>query len=177
VIGKSLLFSRSRFESLGGFTPLEHVLAEDFVMGKMFQHGGYRVKLARGVVENVNAELSFGAFLRRQERWSTLAGAFRPPALLDPLPSPLGAAARRLADVRRLVGRLGAAAVARDLGWWLLLRGWRRAWIPLLLSPLRELCVLCVWARAPFKRHVSWRGQRVRLGMSTVLYQRPASSI
>ena len=43
VVGKSMLFSREAFERLGGFARVADLLAEDFVIGKMFQHGGYRV--------------------------------------------------------------------------------------------------------------------------------------
>jgi hypothetical protein len=39
-----------------------------------------------------------------------------------------------------------------------------------MLSPLCQLCILFVWARAPFKRHVVWRGNRVRLGAGTLLF-------
>jgi hypothetical protein len=56
------------------------------------------------------------------------------------------------------------------VGGWIALRGFSRAWLPALLSPLRELLMLMVWARAPFKRHVTWRGNRVRLGAGTLLF-------
>ncbi|HMR07904.1 MAG TPA: hypothetical protein PKA88_19110, partial [Polyangiaceae bacterium] len=58
----------------------------------------------------------------------------------------------------------------RDVGGWVALRGFRRAWVPLLLAPLRELCMLLVWLRAPLKRHVLWRGHKVRLGAGTLVY-------
>jgi hypothetical protein len=58
----------------------------------------------------------------------------------------------------------------RDVGGWVALRGFRRAWLPALLSPLRELFMLLVWVRAPLKRHVIWRGHRVRLGAGTLVF-------
>jgi hypothetical protein len=58
----------------------------------------------------------------------------------------------------------------RDVGGWIALRGFANAWVPVLLAPVRELAMLFVWAQAPFKRHVTWRGNRVRLGAGTLAY-------
>jgi hypothetical protein len=63
-----------------------------------------------------------------------------------------------------------ALLAIRDLGGWMLLRGWRRAWIPLLLGPVRELGAPVAWLLGALKRHVSWRGQRLRLSAGTLLY-------
>ncbi|HEX4337340.1 MAG TPA: glycosyltransferase [Polyangiaceae bacterium] len=38
VMGKSMLFSRTALDELGGLECLSNVIAEDYVMGKMFQH-------------------------------------------------------------------------------------------------------------------------------------------
>ena len=178
VVGKSMLFSRSTFEKLGGFERVANVLAEDFVIGKMFQHAGYRVRIAPTVLENVTSCMSVSAFLQRHLRWSMLRWRLRPlAALCEPLTSPL-------ALLPLAVLAWGTAGVTwavcllmlRDVGGWIALRGWRRAWLPAALAPLRELCMLFVWARAPFKRHVVWRGNRVRIGAGTLLYATPAAS-
>jgi hypothetical protein len=91
--------------------------------------------------------------------------------VLEPLTSPL--ALLPLAWLALGPFALGWAAVLlalRDVGGWVVLRGPRGAWIPALLAPARELCVLAVWLRAPLKRHVRWRGSRVRVGAGTLLY-------
>jgi len=66
--------------------------------------------------------------------------------------------------------------VVRDVGQWILLSGPRRAWVPLVLSPIRELSALAVWLSAPFRRHVAWRGHRVRLSSGSVAYIETAPS-
>jgi ceramide glucosyltransferase len=172
LVGKSALFSRRRLERLGGLRRLSDVLAEDFVMGKTFAHAGERVVIAPTVLENVTHGTSLEATFLRQLRWSMLRFRLRPAAAaLEPLASPLVLlpAAWLFAGPWALAW-CAALFVLRDLGGWLLLRGTSRAYLPLLLSPLRELVVLAAWAVAPFRQHVLWRGKRFRLGAGTLLY-------
>ncbi|MBL9112413.1 MAG: hypothetical protein JNM74_24210 [Myxococcales bacterium] len=51
-----------------------------------------------------------------------------------------------------------------------MLRGWRRAWIPLVVWPVKEALVLAAWASAPFAKTLRWRGRSLRLGAGTILY-------
>ncbi|MFO0571566.1 MAG: glycosyltransferase [Polyangiaceae bacterium] len=173
VVGKSMLFSRSTFESLGGFRRVADVLAEDYVMGKMFQHGGYRVRIAPSVLDNVTRGMSVKGFFDRQLRWAMLRSRLRPAAqLLEVLSSPLAVlpvACWLMGTAEGLTWTFTLLAL-RDVGGWVALRGWRRAWVPMLLSPARELAMLVVWARAPLKRHVMWRGHKVRLGAGTLVF-------
>ena len=178
LVGKSALFSRYRFDRLGGLRRLADVLAEDFVMGKTFAHAGERVLVASTILENVTRGTSLKAMCTRHLRWSMLRFRLRPAAsMLEPLVNPV--ALLPLAYVA-----LGPWSIAwalslsmiRDCGGWLLLRGPRRLWIPLLLSLPRDLLILGVWAVAPFKKHVAWRGQRFRLGAGTLLYTEPERS-
>ncbi len=172
VVGKSMLFSRRCFARLGGFNRVADVLAEDFVIGKMFQHGGYQVAIAPTVLANVTSALPFSAFIRRHLRWSMLRLRLRPVAyLLEPVTSPLA-----LLPIAWMffgpVALLWTAALLllRDVGGWFALRGSERVWLAALLSPLRELCILAVWLYTPFKRHIRWRENRVRVGAGTLLF-------
>ncbi len=175
VVGKSMLFSRAQFERLGGFGRVADVLAEDFVIGKMFQHAGYRVRIAATVLDNVTTGMSLGAFLRRHLRWSMLRWRLRPlPALLEPVSSPLAMlpVAWWLFGPALALGWTSALWLVRDVGGWLALRGRGRAWLPALLSPLRDGAMLAVWLAGPLRRHVAWRGHRVRLGAGTLLFDK-----
>lgn len=173
IIGKSMLFSKKVFEALGGFRRVADVLAEDYVMGKLFQHGGYRVRIAPTVLDNVTRGMSVRAFVQRQQRWAMLRSRLRPAAqLLEPLTSPLAllpVAWWLMGPAAALTWTLTLLAL-RDVGGWVALRGFRNAWLPALLSPLRELFMLFVWFRAPLKRHVIWRGHKVRLGAGTLVF-------
>lgn len=172
VVGKSMLFSRQRLDELGGFERLADVLAEDFVLGKTFAHAGARVIVAPTVLSNVTRDMSLRGMAARHLRWSMLRFRLRPvAAALEPLTSPLAL----LPLAWWLMGPwslLWASALLalRDGGGWLALRGRKRWYLPLMLGPLRELTALLVWAVAPIKQHVSWRGKRYRLGAGTLLY-------
>jgi len=176
VIGKSTLFSRRALDRLGGLSRLSCVLAEDFVLGKMFENAGQRVLIAPTVLESPNRDLSLRAAFARHLRWSMLRWRLRPAvALLEPLTSPL----LMLPFAWGMFGHFAwlwllAMLAVRDLGGWVLLRGWSRAWIPVVLGPLRELAAPCAWLIGMLKRHVTWRGQRLRLSSGTLLYaERP----
>jgi ceramide glucosyltransferase len=178
VIGKSTLFSRQLLAELGGLTRLSCVLAEDFILGKMFANAGHRVVIAPTVLESPNAGLRLRAAYARHLRWAMLRWRLRPvAALLEPLTSPLLVlpCAWQLFGVASLAWLFVLLAL-RDVGGWVCLRGWRRAWVPLLLSPLRELLSPLPWAIGAFKRHVSWRGQRLRLSAGTLLYAEAVKS-
>lgn len=172
LVGKSALFSRQRFEQLGGFRRLRDVLAEDFVMGKTFAHAGDALVIAPTVLANVLGKLSLRGAIQRHLRWAMLRFRLRPlAALLEPLTTPLALlpVAWVLLGPWALLWASGCWLV-RDAGSWLVLRGFDRLWLPLVLSPLRDALSLGVWAVAPLKKHVSWRGKRFRLGAGTLLY-------
>ena len=120
--------SRGTFESLGGFRRVADVLAEDYVMGKMFQHGGYRVRIAPTVLDNVTRGMTVKGFCNRQLRWAMLRSRLRPAAqLLEVLSSPLACC-----HWRCLMGPTAALTwtftllALRDVGGWVALRGWRK---------------------------------------------------
>ena len=176
VIGKSTLFSRSALDQLGGLSRLACVLAEDFVLGKMFENAGLRVVIAPTVLATPNQDSSLRATFARHLRWSMLRWRLRPvAALLEPVTSPLLMLplAWRLFGCAALVWFALVLAV-RDLGGWVALRGWQRAWVPVLLGPVRELAAPWAWLAGAFKRHVTWRGQRLRISAGTLLYAETA---
>jgi hypothetical protein len=89
VIGKSTLFSRAALERLGGLSRLACVLAEDFILGKMFENAGLRVVFAPTCI------CAPPALVDAQVATSPARGA---PRTAD---QPAPHAALRLASVRR----------------------------------------------------------------------------
>ncbi|HEY2735897.1 MAG TPA: glycosyltransferase, partial [Polyangiales bacterium] len=177
VIGKSTLFSRTLLEKLGGLSRLSCVLAEDFILGKMFENAGHRVVIAPTVLESPSTGLTLRDAFSRHLRWAMLRWRLRPTAaLFEPLTSPLLMLpfAYQVLGVGALLW-LAIVLAIRDLGGWVTLRGWRRAWIPLVLAPIRELAAPFAWAIGAFKKHITWRGQRLRLSAGTLLYAEAVS--
>jgi ceramide glucosyltransferase len=178
TVGKSMMFRRSVLAHLGGLESVATLLAEDYVIGRMFQSAGYAVRLGQQVVRNVCVRSSAYTFMRRYARWGLMRSRLAPwlyplEILLNPLAIALAAPLFGYGFVIPLLAALALIAV-RDGLQLNRLRG-TRGLLPLLaLGPLKELLTLLVWLAAPWKRSVSWRGKRYRVSAGTRLYTRRA---
>jgi ceramide glucosyltransferase len=175
VVGKSMLFSRTELARLGGLERVADVLAEDYVIAKMFEDAGRRIAIAPTVLTNVVGKLPVRGVFDRHLRWSMLRVRLRPAFFaLEPLTIPLAVLpAAYLVMGLWALAWLGAMLAIRDAGGWLLLRGRSRLHVPLTTSLLRDVLMIAVWMATPFKRHVSWRGTRVRVCSGTLLVTEP----
>lgn len=174
VVGKSMAFRRSVLARIGGLISVGHVLAEDLVLGKMFVRAGYEIALTTSPVRNVVAQQTLRGFVARQARWGSLRmHLVTLPFFAEPIAYPVF-----LAFLAPLFGAPVALAllwavglsIVRDGSCWYTLRGPRGLVQAVLCSPLRDVLALAAWCSAPFQRHVTWRGKRLRLGTGTRLY-------
>jgi ceramide glucosyltransferase len=172
VIGKSMLMSKRELAALGGLRRVRDVLAEDFVIGKMFERAKRRVVLAPTVLENVVGPVGLRTVFDRHLRWSMLRIRLRWLSwALEPLTCPLLVFPLAVASFGLGPATLWLLATwfVRDVLAWAMLRGPSRLWIPMAMGLPRDVFALAVWAATPWKRHVSWRGTRLRVGRKTVL--------
>jgi ceramide glucosyltransferase len=170
VVGKSMAMWRRDVEALGGFRAVENVLAEDFVLGRLFTEVlGKRVVLARSVVECVSVQRSVAAFVRRYGRWSVMqrqcAGmpAYLGMLLLNPVLLALAALASRPAPATAalLLGCAAARAVM-DGASGRLLRG-RGGF------GARALLAVAAWGYGLVRRSIDWRDTRLRVSRGSRL--------
>jgi ceramide glucosyltransferase len=176
VLGKSMLFRHSVLDRLGGFESVASLLAEDYVLGRMFAEAGYGVAVAREVVRTPSARTTVRGFFQRHVRWAAMRWRLAPTAALaEPLTRPLAATLVAIAlgmPPSIAIGWGLSLMILRDAVFHGLTRGRGELLGALLTAPLRELAAVMIAVAAPFARDVRWRGKRVRLSAGTRLYLR-----
>lgn len=169
-LGSTLAMTREVLDAIGGLRPLVDHLADDYELGARVFHAGYRIELAREIVETSIPAYPFSQFLAHQLRWARGVRDARPLGyfgllLTFGLPWAMAnvvASGASLDSIALLsvmlcvrfamalsvgVGVLGDQGTLRDL--WLL--------------PLRDLVALGVWFWSFADDTIVWRGERFHL--------------
>jgi ceramide glucosyltransferase len=182
VIGKSILFRKSELHSLGGLSCVKDVLAEDFMLGQVYERAGKRVTLSSLTVDNVNVAGSVQRFAARHTRWLQMRVVVHVPGFLADLLSnaslfallaALGSGELRLWIVYALVALYKGCVDA-----WLLahIRGHALPARYLGALALRDLLQPVLWLRALVSRTTEWRGTRFRLARGSRLIPLPPAA-
>ncbi|HEY3927110.1 MAG TPA: bacteriohopanetetrol glucosamine biosynthesis glycosyltransferase HpnI [Candidatus Koribacter sp.] len=170
ALGSTLAFPRDVLEEIGGFTPLLDYLADDYELGARISKAGYKVALAKIVVETHLPDYSWARFWSHQLRWGRTihdkrkGGYF---GVLFTFGLPWAALAVLAAWGAWWSWLLFAVVFCARYALALTLslpvlhdrKGFRNLW----LVPIRDFVAMLLWGWTYFSDEIEWRGERFRL--------------
>jgi ceramide glucosyltransferase len=169
-LGSTLAIQREALDSIGGFEAIADYLADDYQLGERIAAAGFKIALAREIVETAIPAYSFAQFWQHQLRWARTMRVSRPGgyagmlltfalpwSILLAIVAPrhwwswavVAAAILVRSTTTTIVGR----TVLRD----------RTIISNLALLPLRDLLAPFVWAWSFAGNNVTWRGDTFRI--------------
>ena len=176
VIGKSMLFRKSELAAVGGLTRVKDLLAEDYILGRIYEKAGLKVVLSATQAENVNVHTPVERFFARHARWLKMRAVIHPPAFLaEFFANPVGLAAVAFAlsgcDLRFFGAALAISFIKASMDGFVMAHTRRRpmALRHLAIAPLKDLVLFGILPYAAISRSIEWRGTKLRLGWGSAL--------
>jgi ceramide glucosyltransferase len=163
AVGPTIVARRQVLDAVG-FDRLKEYLAEDFVLGKFAREAGFRVILARTIVQHYIGSEGLRANIRHRLRWARSTRRSRPfgyfgQIFTNPIPVALLLWSLQPGWWFWVIGALLLRALAAWAVAGLVLKGGVR-WS---LLPLQDLLSFAFWIAGFFGNTVIWRGRRYHL--------------
>jgi ceramide glucosyltransferase len=175
VVGKSIFFRKSQFDKLGGLWELRNYLAEDYLMGKLYKQGGYKVVIAPHLISTTNHAWTMKRFINRHTRWSQLRWNLNKLAYITELLSnfPLWSLVYMVAsgfsyESFAITALCWAAKITGDS----LMNSMLKTGLQFrhcLAAPFKDLLIGFLWIVPLVNRRTSWRGNQVKIARNTLL--------
>jgi len=173
-IGKSMLMRKKDFEEIGGFSAVQDVLAEDYLIGKLIHEKGKKVVLSNYMIENVNEYWSIKRFFNRHTRWAKIRwkiGGVK--YFTEPLTNPVFIAS--LITLFYAFSNLSLillllSVLIKTTGDYFVMRMIKqKPGIQMILSPIKDLISGIIWFVPFITSKVNWRGNLYLISENTVL--------
>jgi len=181
-IGKSMLMRKKDFEEIGGFSAVQDVLAEDYLIGKLIHERGKKVVLSNYMIKNVNEYWSIKRFLNRHTRWAKIRwkiGGVK--YFTEPLTNPVFIAS--LITLFYAFSNLSLillllSVLIKTTGDYFVMRMIKqKPGIQMILSPIKDLISGIIWFVPFITSKVNWRGNLYLISENTVLMPVTDSSL
>jgi ceramide glucosyltransferase len=181
-IGKSMLMRKKDFEEIGGFSAVQDVLAEDYLIGKLIHEKGKKVVLSNYMIENVNEYWSVKRFFNRHTRWAKIRwkiGGVK--YFTEPLTNPVFIAS--LITLFYAFSNLSLillllSVLIKTTGDYFVMRMIKqKPGIQMILSPIKDLISGIIWFVPFITSKVNWRGNLYLISENTVLMPVTDSSL
>jgi ceramide glucosyltransferase len=165
--GATIALHRETLAQIGGFARFRDQLADDYRLGAAVDQAGFRVALARYLVEDVVVEPSGRALLRHELRWARTIRSIAPrdyAASMITYPVAFALLCALLSGV----SAAGAAVLLATLAWRLIVvrmidKAFALPRQPLWLVPVRDVLSFALLIASFCGETVEWRGRAFRL--------------
>jgi ceramide glucosyltransferase len=166
--GATMAIRRKVLDEIGGFQVLADNLADDYMLGQLVHRSGYRVALARALVETEVPDQTLTSLLSLELRWARTIRAVQPAGYLGSFLTysiPLSLIAVALTSASALSLILLCLVLVLRFGIHFAVRRFVGAHDPavLWLIPLRDCFGFFIWVAGFARRTVVWRGERYRV--------------
>lgn len=173
AMGSTMAIRRQVLEQIGGFKALTPYLADDYQLGNRAHKAGWKVRLARTVMQTQVGDVSLTSAIQHQLRWLVTSKVSRPGGHVAFLLTQGFFWSSMLAfcgDYRFLtawcalrvsLGLLKTKAMWAD-------RPWLRVW-PAVLFPLKDVLYLGLWFTSLVVSKVQWGHRKLSLGRGGII--------